>query len=68
MMISTGHLAMSQTTTAVWPTPSELPTLSAIGPVNTTMTALIRMRMTMATVTASRTGIVFHTGRPSPTS
>ena len=68
MMISTGHLAMSQTTTAVCPRPMALPTLSAIGPVNTTITALIMIRMTMAMVTARRTGIVFHTGRPSPTS
>jgi hypothetical protein len=68
MTISTGHLMTPNIVTAMWPRPIACPSLSANGPVKTTMAALTTSRITMITVTASRTGMVFHTGRPSPTS
>lgn len=63
-----GHLAMSQTWTAVPPTPMRLPSLPASVPVNTTAAALSVSRITVTTVTASSSGYVFHMGRPSSTS
>ena len=66
--ISTGHFAMSQTSTAVEPIPNAPPTCLAIGPVSTTIAAAISSMTTNATVVSSRTGAVFQIGRPSSTS
>ena len=65
---STGHLAMSQTVTAVLPTPSSQPRRSARPPVATTATAEAASRTMTTMVTPMRMGRVFHTGRPSGTS
>ena len=62
---STGHLAMSQTCTALPPTPSRLPTWPARPPVITTASALSGEQHDHHRVTASRTGIVIQNGRPS---
>ena len=62
---STGHLAMSHTLTAVDPTPRSLPACLASPPVKTTATELNASRITITTVTPSRTGTVFQIGRPS---
>jgi hypothetical protein len=63
-----GHLAMSQTLTAVLPIPSSRPRRSARPPVATTATADTASRTMTTTVTPIRMGRVFHTGRPSGTS
>ena len=68
MISSTGHFAMSQVSTAVWPIPKAVPTWFAIGPVSTTIAAAITSMMTSASVVTSRTGAVFQIGRPSSTS
>jgi hypothetical protein len=59
---------MSQICTAVSPRPTTLPTVLASGPVRTTASALIVTSTSVRTVTATRSGIVFQTGRPSSTS
>ena len=68
MTISTGHFAMLHTSRPVSPTPSACPTLSASGPLNTTITAASTPRTAIASVIASRSGTVFQIGRPSPIS
>ena len=65
---STGHLAMSQTVTAVLPIPNSRPRRSARPPVATTATADTASSTMTTTVTPSRMGRVFQTGRPSGTS
>src|SRR5580700_5410555 len=60
MMISSiGHLAMSQTVTAVEPSPSTFPTFCARPPVTTTMTAAATSKIIVTTVTPSRIGAGF---------
>jgi hypothetical protein len=62
---STGHLAVSQTSTPLEPRPSNRPTRSAMAPVTTTPNAHALSRVTMTSVSTTRSGSVFHTGRPS---
>ena len=68
MISSTGHLAKSQTVTAVEPAPSASPTLRARPPVTTTIRAAATSKIIMTIVTPSRIGAVFQIGRPSGTS
>jgi hypothetical protein len=56
---STGHLARSQTLTAVLPIPSSWPRRSARPPVATTATAEAASRTMTTTVTPMRMGRVF---------
>jgi hypothetical protein len=59
---------MSHAVTAALPSPINLPTRLASGPVTTTATALAASRSSISNVTPRRSGIVFQTGRPSSTS
>ena len=61
----TGHLAMSQTSTAVLPRPTRSPTFAASPPVSTTAIVEIASSVSSTRVRDTRTGSVFHTGRPS---
>ncbi len=67
MISSTGHLAISHAVTAADPTPSALPSWSAIEPVATTMTRPATRQITVNSVISSRVGAVFQIGRPSST-
>ena len=62
---STGHLAMSQTVTAVDPMPSGWATAVTIGPVSTMAAATRARSTTMTSVTTSWRGRSFQIGRPS---
>ena len=62
---STGHLAIDQTVSAVSPMPSAVPACRARPPVKTTISALATASTISATVTPTRTGSIFQTGRPS---
>ncbi len=62
---STGHFAIAQTVSAVSPSPSACPARPASAPVKTTISALTTARTISTTVTPTRTGSSFHTGRPS---
>ncbi len=64
----TGHLAMLHTVTAVEPRPMTLPTASASGPVTTTASAAITMRISMSSVTSICSGRSFQIGRASTVS
>ena len=64
----TGHFTMSQTVTAAPPMPKTRPIDAASRPVNTIASALAASSVPVTTVSPSRTGRVFHTGRPSGTS
>ncbi|CAM5682859.1 hypothetical protein SALBM311S_06250 [Streptomyces alboniger] len=63
--ISTGHFAIDQAVRVVSPMPSAAPASRARPPVNTTISALITASTSSTTVTPTRTGSSFHTGRPS---
>jgi hypothetical protein len=65
---STGHFARDHTVSAVSPMPSQPPACRARPPVKTTMRALATAISIRTTVTPTRTGSTFHTGRPSGTS
>src|SRR5260370_21756021 len=57
MISSTGHLAMSQTVTAVEPSPSTSPTFCAKPPVTTAMTAAATSKIIVTTVAAVGYGV-----------
>ena len=63
-----GHLAMSNTVTALEPSPSTFADLVRQPPVRTTASALTVSSSTVTSVTPTRIGIVFQIGRPSSTS
>ena len=62
---STGHLAMSQTSTAVAPRPSRSPTSRAIGPVMTTATSSTVRNRIIPNVIRICIGRRFQNDRPS---
>ena len=65
---STGHLAMSQTVTAVSPTPIAEPTCFATGPVSTSAASTSASSTTSTRVTAICSGRSLMIERPSSTS
>ena len=64
----TGHLAMSQTVTAVSPAPTRSPTSRRAGPVTTTASAQSASSRIITTVIPIWIGRSFQNGRPSSTS
>jgi hypothetical protein len=62
---STGHLARFQMSTTVSPTPTRLPASLARPPLSVTPIALIAVSTISSTVSPTRSGSVFQTGRPS---
>ncbi len=62
---SPGHFAIDHTVSAASPMPRAEPAARARPPVNTTMSALTTVRTSRTTVTPTRIGSTFQTGRPS---
>ncbi|CAM5653983.1 hypothetical protein SGRIM119S_03746 [Streptomyces griseorubiginosus] len=59
----TGHLAIAHTVSAASPIPRALPAWRAMPPVKTTIRALATARIINTTVSATRRGRIFQTGR-----